>query len=85
MAPFTTINGKDYVEVHGYFSSDTKTKVPFPESNKYLVEHVADLGSVEQENIRAYYRNTVLGSTTVVAVLTSTNVVKKVRVRVKVG
>lgn len=85
MPLFTTIDGKDYVQVHGYFSSDTKTKIPFPESHKYLVEHVVNLDSKDQENIRAYYRNTMLGSTTVTAVLTSTNVVKKVRVRVRVA
>lgn len=76
---FVTLDGKEYVEVHGYFSSTMKTKTPFPESDGYIyvVEHVVDLDLLGSES-RSYYRNVSAGETSFQAVLTSTNTVKKV-------
>lgn len=83
MSCFTTIGGKDYVEAHGYFSVNTRRKIPFPESAGYiyLVEHVADVESIDES--RAYYRQVSVGSTFIDAVFTSTNVVKKVKSSVR--
>ena len=82
--PFTTIDGKAYVQVHGYFSSDMKKKIPLPESDGYvyLVEHVVDPQSMGEKS-RAYYKRASVGlghhPTLIDAILTSTNFVKKVK------
>ena len=76
---YIKLDGKEYVEVHGYFSSSMKTKTKFPESDgyKYLVEHVVEPDKLGSES-RSYYRNVSAGGASFQAVLTSRDVVKKV-------
>lgn len=80
----TVIDGKLYIEVHGYFGHTTKNKIPFADTAefKYLVEHV-DVGSIDENNSRSYYRETKMGENTFHAILTSTNDVKKVRIKTR--
>lgn len=80
---FTTIDGKAYVHVDGYFSSDMKTKIPFDKSggHEYLVRHMVNPESILPGDSRAYYRRTSVGvghPTPIDAIFTSTNFVKKV-------
>lgn len=77
---FTTIDGKAYIEIDGYFSSDMEKKIPFDKSGgyEYLVEHVVEPYSMGVPS-RAYYRKASVGSAVIDAVFTSTNVVKKAK------
>ena len=80
---FTTIDGKAYIQVDGYFSSDMMKKIPLPESEGYvyLVEHVVEPQSIVGKS-RAYYKRASVGlvdPTLIDAILTSTNFVKKVK------
>lgn len=79
---FPVIDGVDYVRVDGYFSSDTKERIPFSkeESYVYYVEHVHDSKKLcdkyAARTARSYYRKLCSGAH---AILTSYNVVKKVK------
>lgn len=78
---FPEFDGVVYVRIDGYFSSDTKTKIPFESTtHEYYVEHVADPKILDPEHIRTYYRKVPMSSVQEYhAVFTSKNVVKKVK------
>lgn len=77
---FPTIGGVVHVRVDGYFNSDTKAKIPFASTtHKYYVEHDVDLHLLDQSVARTYYRKISVNSTDFHAILTSKNVVKKMK------
>lgn len=77
---FPTIGGIVHVRVDGYFSSDTKTKIPFVSTtHNYYVEHVVHPHLLDESVSRAYYRKISLNSKDFHAILTSKNVVKKIK------
>lgn len=80
MSDFPTIGGVVHVRVDGYFSSDTKTKIPFTSTtHNYYVEHVVDPHLLDESVTRTYFRKVSVNSTDFHAIFTSKNVVKKMK------
>lgn len=83
---FPSFDGKVYVRVDGYFNFDSlKTKIPFEPSSDfyYYVENVENLSTLGEGEARSYYRQITRKPSDFFAILTSRNVVKKVRVKKK--
>jgi hypothetical protein len=88
---FPCLNGVMYVRVDGYFNFDSnlKVKIPFVSEKekkektkfRYYVEHVENLNKLEVGEARSYYRQITRKPSDFYAILTSRNVVKKVRVK----
>ena len=79
---FPTIGGVAHIRVDGYFSSDTKAKIPFTSTtHNYYVEQVLEPHLLDESATRTYYRKISANSTEFHAIFTSKNVVKKMKLQ----
>lgn len=79
---FPIIGGVAHVRVDGYFSSDTKAKIPFlSTTHKYYVEHVVEPHLLDESATRTYYRKISANSIDFHTIFNSKNTVKKMKLQ----